>query len=772
MDNSAIIQHQTYKMDGDERALLPLIESLRENGLLGESASQYGGPDEFLLLSGGPLSERSRWSILGGPPQTRVVARQPMVRDSRRTSTDPLRSGEVILTEPEHPLVLEVEGWKGGVWKKIGTYEGLHLAEAFRKLEALIPSLPRLDAQLARLPILPGTLLGLLAYDLIQWTQPIRLKHTPPTNSLLAHFAIGGRLLVHDKKENTLHLLTWENDPWFDYTAKLLESEIPSIILVEPKPSITGSPIVESNITDQKHEEKVREVQEGIRLGNLYQLNYGREWTAPLEIPPWDVMKRVAWYNPAPLSGWFFSPFENITLVSSSPEVLLKQEGGDISTSPIKGTRPRGKNEDEDTILRKEMLESEKEMAEHLMLVDLERNDLGMVSSVGSVEWSSFQVECYPHVQHLVSDVRGTLSDSKDGWDALEAMFPGGSITGCPKTITAASIDEMEKKARRFWTGSLGYIDHRREVAGWNILIRTLEVKGSLEEGYNGRLMAGGGLVIGSKPSQEVEETKWKSKGLGMAAGWYPQPEVAISGLNRNEITTHKLKTLAPNPLFSNQMMLEPVVWNKDLALSLPAHNRLLLVDNLDSFTWNIVHAFSHIGVEVVVVFGRGDMLDYESLLTSIKPTHLLLGPGPGRPESSSLTTAFAEAALRGALLRSDSTPLPVIGVCLGHQAIGVADGWDLVEAQEGPLHGVPVDISSIYNEGVDDTDGGGRMVRYNSLELSGSGEKMIVTSVQGGGGGVMSIAHPELPIIGVQYHPESGGSERGDELFRHFISL
>jgi anthranilate/para-aminobenzoate synthase component I len=137
-------------------------------------------------------------------------------------------------------------------------------------------------------------------------------------------------------------------------------------------------------------------------------------------------------------------PDYDYSLASVSPELLLSMNGNELSTRPIKGTRPRARSRGRDLALKRELAASRKEVSEHMMLVDLERNDLGKVCAVGSVRWHDWRIESHPTVHHLVSDVRGRLRDDLDGWDALQALFPGGSITGCPKTATIAAIDELE----------------------------------------------------------------------------------------------------------------------------------------------------------------------------------------------------------------------------------------------------------------------------------------------------------------------------------------
>ncbi|CAK0811341.1 unnamed protein product, partial [Prorocentrum cordatum] len=228
----------------------------------------------------------------------------------------------------------------------------------------------------------------------------------------------------------------------------------PAALPEPPEPARGPGP--RSSISDEEHANVVRLVQDAIEGGFLYQLNFARQWTGQLREAPWELMRRLFADNPAPFSAFLHAPDERLALCSSSPESLLSVRGGVATTSPIKGTCPRGGDAAEDAALRAEMAASRKEVAEHLMLVDLMRHDLGQVCDPGSVLWERWRVETFPAVQHMVSLVRGRLRDDADSWEALGVLFPGGSVTGCPKTVTIAAIEELESCSRGFWTGSMG----------------------------------------------------------------------------------------------------------------------------------------------------------------------------------------------------------------------------------------------------------------------------------------------------------------------------
>ena len=738
------------QVENREDFILDLLTALREDGACGGS---YGAPDELLLHSGGPQSDLSKRSLLMGPATRRYIVRQQPL-DSHPAIGSPL-CGEIDLQTNPAPIQIHVEDWSNG-WTFREIVYGDDLADGLRQLSTHLPPIKEDGFQ-------AGGLAGLLTYDMVQHTEPLRLQHPPDENSILMILYRADRWIVHNRTESTIEILSSiEDDAWISDITRLLNQNIP--LRNPPTHSRAREPATE---TDAVHAQKVRRTQDAIRAGVLYQLNYGRTWSAEID-SPWDVFNRLERDNPAPLSAWLHSPDLGIAIASSSPELLLKQDGTTISTRPIKGTRPRGDDPEHDANLRGELVGSRKEIAEHLMLVDLERNDLGRICIPGSVRWKRWRIESYPHVQHMVSEIEGTLCAGMDGFDALQSIFPGGSITGCPKSATIAAIDELEGAPRRAWTGSIGHIDPRTEQSQWNILIRTLEAHFD-ENTWYATVQAGGGLVIGSDPWREVEEAKWKAQAICRAA-WNHSPagDTTHSPKGSSSMSIHPIPPITP----SVQHLIEsrdgglipppllhsptPIVWHSGLSLDSTDGQRVLFVDNLDSFSWNIVHAFATMDTEVVIVPGRLEVSDVTTLLQSVKPTHIVLGPGPGRPEQSTLTMAFADAALAG------NTP-PLLGICLGHQAIGLAAGWTLGPSEFGAVHGVP--------DGILHGDQHQLMTRYHSLALTPTNDRLTVTSTDAVTNRVvMSLSHPDLPVYGVQYHPESAGSVNGLQVFADFL--
>lgn len=258
----------------------------------------------------------------------------------------------------------------------------------------------------------------------------------------------------------------------------------------------------------------VRETQGHIAAGDVYQVNLSRLWTARLagDVEPWMLYQRLRLTNPAPFAG--LARIGDSTLVSSSPERLVRFDAQRVETRPIAGTRPRLPGHADDQALRRELLEHPKERAEHVMLIDLERNDLGRVCEAGSVVVDQFMaLESYAHVHHIVSNIRGRPRPGLSPGALVRAVFPGGTITGCPKVRCMALIAGLEQRARGAYTGSMGYLN--RDGSGdLNILIRTL-----VQHGGRLELAAGSGIVADSIPQRELEETRAKAKGLLLALG-------------------------------------------------------------------------------------------------------------------------------------------------------------------------------------------------------------------------------------------------------------
>ena len=401
------------------------------------------------------------------------------------------------------------------------------------------------------------------------------------------------------------------------------------------------------------------------------------------------------------------------------------------------------------------------------MLVDLMRNDLSSICKVGSVNVDRFDVESYANVHHLVSHINGELLDKHTSNDALDAIFPGGSITGCPRTMVCAAIDQIEMTNRSFWTGSIGWFDPHTDNCSWNILIRTLEARknGSSWQGVVG---AGGGITIRSNPEMEVVEAIWKSQAIRKACGWL-KPDFDLTNVGKLERTSLDIENRF------EYVNCGVVTHLSDLnAESEFITNKVLIIDNLDSFTLNIAHAMAGLSHNVTVISGRGKIADEMStpsslfnLLQKLNPSHIIIGPGPGTPSDSLLSKAVSLHCLAGQI------DCPVLGICLGHQSLAAAEQGIVKKSPNGAIHGTPI-ICHHDGEGIfADLESPQLFTRYNSLtiEIDSSKSKMLITA-KDENGEIMALRHKELPIMSVQFHPESIGSPNGLKLLENFLSI
>jgi len=273
------------------------------------------------------------------------------------------------------------------------------------------------------------------------------------------------------------------------------------------RPPIRGGGILSSNFTKDEYLRAVRRVKEYIAAGDVYQVNVAQRFIARAEIDPWALYTRLKERNPAPYAAYLDQG--DFRIVSSSPELFLRLDPHSrmVETKPIKGTRPRSSDPDEDRRLAEELLASEKDRAENVMIVDLERNDIGRVCETGSVSVPELAaIESHPTVHHLVSTVTGRLRPDRDAVDLLTACFPGGSITGAPKIRAMEIIDEIEPVTRGVYTGSIGYLGFDGGMT-LSIAIRTAVVRDDLCTFH-----MGGGIVADSDPEAEYEETLDKGR--------------------------------------------------------------------------------------------------------------------------------------------------------------------------------------------------------------------------------------------------------------------
>ncbi|MDY6863280.1 MAG: aminodeoxychorismate synthase component I [Thermodesulfobacteriota bacterium] len=367
---------------------------------------------------------------------------------------------------------------------------------------------------ISELPPFQGGAVGYFGYDLGHFIEKFDILSREDMEIPDCYICFYSTIIMfdHRKKKILICTLTNKGDGINKATKKIKEIKnlIVSSYLAKPDLSSDFFPIsynFTSNFTKKKYLNTIIKAKEYIAAGDIYQVNLSQRFSVSCDIPPFDLYLRLRKINPAPFAA--FLNFDNVKILSSSPERFLRISRDHVETRPIKGTRPRSSDFLTDKKLADELLKSEKDRAELVMIVDLERNDLGKVCRYGSVTVPKLLVlETHPSVYHLVSTIRGVLHKEKDHIACLKACFPGGSITGAPKIRSMEIIEELEPTRRKVYTGSIGYIGFNRET-DLNIAIRTIILT-------NGRayFQTGGGIVADSDPEAEYNETLFKARAM------------------------------------------------------------------------------------------------------------------------------------------------------------------------------------------------------------------------------------------------------------------
>ncbi|MFQ6023298.1 MAG: aminodeoxychorismate synthase component I [Acidiferrobacterales bacterium] len=419
---------------------------------------------------------------------------------------------DILFAFPEHTLSLLAgsrivrDGRLAGVGDFLAAFE--HLWSEHASAAACVRNMPTMQG--INLPFTGGWFVY-FGYELAAQIES-KLKHIPVVPDLpLASITRIPAAIIRDHVTGLTHLLCESN------RADALIGEMQCDVRRQATRTEAAVEVV------QLHEDApsiflngVERTLDYIRAGDVFQVNLSRSWEATLSKPVaaaalYDRLRRT---NPAPFAG-LMTLDENTAVISSSPERLVNVTGDLIRTRPIAGTYPRSDDRQQDERWSQELLRHPKERAEHVMLIDLERNDLGRVCRVGTVEVNELMVlESYRHVHHIVSEVSGTLREEVTPAQVIRAVFPGGTITGCPKVRCMEIIAELEGTARGPYTGSMGYIN-RDGSMDLNILIRTMVL-----QAHHVRLRAGAGIVADSKPRRELHETRAKAKGMLAALGY------------------------------------------------------------------------------------------------------------------------------------------------------------------------------------------------------------------------------------------------------------
>jgi anthranilate synthase component 1 len=444
----------------------------------------------FLLESVEGGEHVGRYSFLGKDPFLILRA-----RDGRTTVE---RAGEV--TESDQPFM-----------------------ETLRRLMAdfrspVVPSLPRFT----------GGAVGYLGYGAASWFEPVLGDlGASPDGTDTAGFMLFDTVLAFDHVQHRILIIAnarvrADDDLESLYhfaCAKIgfLERELERTLSFTPA-STDGALRLTSNYTQEAFETQVRTAKEHIAAGDIYQVVLSQRFEAEIAAEPFTVYRALRHVNPSPYM--YFIRMGGVSVVGSSPEMLVRVEGARVETHPIAGTRPRGQDAKEDLRLAEELKRNEKERAEHVMLVDLGRNDVGRVCTYGSVRVPQFMgLERFSHVMHLTSIVEGRLAEDRDRIDALVACFPAGTVSGAPKVRAMQIINELEPSSRGLYAGAVGYLDFAGNL-DFCIAIRTVIMS-------KGRacVQAGAGIVMDSNPAAEYEETRDKARALVRAL------ELAQAGL-------------------------------------------------------------------------------------------------------------------------------------------------------------------------------------------------------------------------------------------------
>ena len=387
--------------------------------------------------------------------------------------------------------------------------------EALAQLESLINEYH--VAKDASLPIFQGGAIGFISYDHVRTIEVLPNVAEDDLHVPDLFFYLFDHWAVHNVQDDTVTLMKlamsdidlerwasdWQHHAQEGLKKRLFEREK----AVEVKPDESELTV---SFSGQAFEEAVRKIQHYIGQGDVFQVNLSVRQAKQLQTTPVAMYEAVRSFNPSPYMALIGS--KEFAVVSGSPELLIKRADQELSTRPIAGTRPRGKSDEEDLMLANELIQHEKERAEHVMLVDLERNDLGKVSTYGTVEVNEFMViERYSHVMHIVSNVRGQLAQGTSNTEVIRAMFPGGTITGAPKIRTMEIIEELEPVRRGLYTGSIGWIGYTGDME-LNIVIRTAFIQDNVAH-----IQAGAGIVIDSIPANEFSESLNKAKAMWQA---------------------------------------------------------------------------------------------------------------------------------------------------------------------------------------------------------------------------------------------------------------
>jgi len=367
------------------------------------------------------------------------------------------------------------------------------------------------------LPPISSLLSGYFSYDIIRYIENIQNSCIDDLNIPDARILRPQTLIIHDNHEQKIYYIVncFSDEKITNYKTKYdsIENEISNLIFIANYDrNIINNQLkkkikIKSNISKNKFLQNVRKAKNYIKIGDIFQVVLSQRFEAKLTKNPIEIYKKLRISNPSPFM--YFFNFEDFQIIGASPEILVRLRNKNITVRPIAGTRPRGKNKKEDKFFEKDLLKDKKELSEHLMLLDLGRNDAGKVSKINTVKVTEkFVIERYSHVMHIVSNVVGKFNKKFSKFDTLLSGFPAGTVSGAPKIRAMEIIDDLENTKRKVYAGGIGYFSANGDFDTC-IALRT-----AVSKNNKFYVQAGAGIVADSKPINEYRETVNKAKAL------------------------------------------------------------------------------------------------------------------------------------------------------------------------------------------------------------------------------------------------------------------
>ncbi|MYL46815.1 anthranilate synthase component I [Virgibacillus halodenitrificans] len=452
-----IVTHKLVKLNADTLTPIRIFH-------------QLSGQKKFLLESSVKHEQKGNYSFIGADPYEELIG---------------MGNTSMIINHDS--------GKKSTVEQHVLDY----LKESFHHIELDIP-----------LPFYGGAV-GYIGYDTIRTFEDIGEEKTDDLSMPDIHLMIYRNIFVFDHKEEVIYLIAINQD---EQSEEVLLKRLNSMqetlqrnVPYQEEKTTTFS--FQPEVSEESFKEKVRTAKHHILRGDIFQVVLSQRMKADMKGSPFQFYRQLRKANPSPYM--FYIDFDEYLVLGASPESLIQTSGKTILTNPIAGTRPRGETKEKDEQLIQDLLSDEKEIAEHRMLVDLSRNDLGSVCEIGSITIPTYmQIEKYQHVMHIVSEVKGRLKVNCSSIDALISCLPAGTVSGAPKIRAMQIINDLEEKKRGVYAGGIGYINFNNDL-NIALAIRSLVVKDN--QAY---LQAGAGIVHDSDPGKEFQETLHKAKSL------------------------------------------------------------------------------------------------------------------------------------------------------------------------------------------------------------------------------------------------------------------